>query len=611
MATVQMNRFAAEGGRMPPVCICCGSAARQHVRHTFYYQPTWLVLFYVMLPRPLKWYLSSNPAAVVVPVCGSHGRRLKWPTYISYTLAGGLLLMVPALLAASIAGWLNLLSGLLLLALAWAIGFWMLHVLITLMTPRAEHYTTSHITLTAVSPAFAQALQTGGAGVQQGMRPLPGMGGPKTVGGMTQGMLALLIIGIGGLGFLAVCFMIGVGSYYARKSRLRQFEQMAQNPPQYQPPEFGPPSFTPPTVPNPAPWTPPVAPPAYQPPPSDVVVNPNIDPNNVTPNPAVPTPPPPPPVETTTSLPTAAELPSAASPSRYSPGSPETPWNEKGEFVFANPGNSFEPTTFPNNSSPVTVSTPLSIGDRVWVLEGGAWVSGIVKELLGATQVKVHTPPAPESFAQVHSRSAVRLARATSASASTSESEAAPAAGIGASGKRILDDPSFGESTEKVLSQIPPPGSKPVTAATPLQPGNKIWHLWGSQWYPCEVASLIGADMVKVHYFNYPSSFDEEVPRSQLRLPRGSRIVSAAAGSAPASAAANTSTDAEATAAAPSADPDVRTWTDATGKFKIEAKLLEFKDGKVKLERTDGKVVTLPFDKLSAADQFFVETKNP
>jgi HEAT repeat protein len=50
-----------------------------------------------------------------------------------------------------------------------------------------------------------------------------------------------------------------------------------------------------------------------------------------------------------------------------------------------------------------------------------------------------------------------------------------------------------------------------------------------------------------------------------------------------------------------------RTWTDSTGEFKIEATLLGLKDGQVTLERTDGRVVALPLERLSKADQEFVK----
>ena len=54
-------------------------------------------------------------------------------------------------------------------------------------------------------------------------------------------------------------------------------------------------------------------------------------------------------------------------------------------------------------------------------------------------------------------------------------------------------------------------------------------------------------------------------------------------------------------------ESESRQWSDATGKFKIEAKLLEVKGGKAILLKADGKKVEVPVDKLSAADQKYIE----
>lgn len=50
----------------------------------------------------------------------------------------------------------------------------------------------------------------------------------------------------------------------------------------------------------------------------------------------------------------------------------------------------------------------------------------------------------------------------------------------------------------------------------------------------------------------------------------------------------------------------VRTWSDATGKFRIEAELVKVADGKVELRRKDGQNVTVPLDKLSKDDQDYL-----
>lgn len=46
-----------------------------------------------------------------------------------------------------------------------------------------------------------------------------------------------------------------------------------------------------------------------------------------------------------------------------------------------------------------------------------------------------------------------------------------------------------------------------------------------------------------------------------------------------------------------------REWSDSTGKFKIEAEFVSLEDGKVLLKKPDGGQVTIPLEKLSAADQ--------
>jgi hypothetical protein len=61
----------------------------------------------------------------------------------------------------------------------------------------------------------------------------------------------------------------------------------------------------------------------------------------------------------------------------------------------------------------------------------------------------------------------------------------------------------------------------------------------------------------------------------------------------------------------PAADPaagtvGVRTWSDTTGKFRIEGELVKVTDGKVELRRKDGQIVTVPLEKLSKEDQGYL-----
>ncbi len=47
----------------------------------------------------------------------------------------------------------------------------------------------------------------------------------------------------------------------------------------------------------------------------------------------------------------------------------------------------------------------------------------------------------------------------------------------------------------------------------------------------------------------------------------------------------------------------LRTWADATGRFKIEAEFVSLDAGKVSLKRNDGKIIVVPLEKLSSEDQ--------
>ena len=51
---------------------------------------------------------------------------------------------------------------------------------------------------------------------------------------------------------------------------------------------------------------------------------------------------------------------------------------------------------------------------------------------------------------------------------------------------------------------------------------------------------------------------------------------------------------------------EMRTWTDSSGAYKVEAEFVDENEGTVRLKRSDGRVVSLPWDRLSPADQAYV-----
>ena len=50
----------------------------------------------------------------------------------------------------------------------------------------------------------------------------------------------------------------------------------------------------------------------------------------------------------------------------------------------------------------------------------------------------------------------------------------------------------------------------------------------------------------------------------------------------------------------------LRVWTDRTGRHQVQAKYLGLESGKVRLQKTDGTVISVPISTLSEADQRFI-----
>jgi SLA1 homology domain 1, SHD1 len=56
-------------------------------------------------------------------------------------------------------------------------------------------------------------------------------------------------------------------------------------------------------------------------------------------------------------------------------------------------------------------------------------------------------------------------------------------------------------------------------------------------------------------------------------------------------------------------ESEARTWTDSTGRYTLEAELVDFNDHMVILQRADHESVALPIDALSVEDQVFLNSK--
>jgi len=61
---------------------------------------------------------------------------------------------------------------------------------------------------------------------------------------------------------------------------------------------------------------------------------------------------------------------------------------------------------------------------------------------------------------------------------------------------------------------------------------------------------------------------------------------------------------------APFGVAEPRTWTDATGRFSVQAELVDFRDGQVRLRTADGRVVSLDVRQLSDGDRQFLRDRS-
>lgn len=127
-------------------------------------------------------------------------------------------------------------------------------------------------------------------------------------------------------------------------------------------------------------------------------------------------------------------------------------------------------------------------------------------------------------------------------------------------------------------------GGEPVTAKTPVKKGDTLLAEWAGKWEEVQVLDVLPGGNLKIRWTKWGPQWDGPMARTKLRLPDGKAPARGADGAVKASG-------------------GKRTWTDSTGKFKIDAEFVSLASEQVQLLRPDGKLITLPIEKLSAADQ--------
>jgi WD40 repeat protein len=132
------------------------------------------------------------------------------------------------------------------------------------------------------------------------------------------------------------------------------------------------------------------------------------------------------------------------------------------------------------------------------------------------------------------------------------------------------------------LASIDAPIFAQSNSKAAYQNGQAVEVKWGNSWWKAKILELKANGGAKIQY-DFDNS-QEEVAADRIRPLEGA---------------------APPALAKPTAEE--RTWTDATGKFKIQAQFVKQDGDQIELLRTDGKTIKLPFEKLSPADKEYVK----
>ena len=136
------------------------------------------------------------------------------------------------------------------------------------------------------------------------------------------------------------------------------------------------------------------------------------------------------------------------------------------------------------------------------------------------------------------------------------------------------------------VKATPPNGYSIIGADTSLKTNSKIKASWGSKWYEMTVLADSQSGPVAVRWDSFGAAWDCRIRRDQLAV-ETSKNKAAAGGYA--------------------GGGEIRTWKDATGKFKIEAKFETVQNGKLVLRTAEGRKIEVPMEKLDATDRAFAE----
>ena len=166
------------------------------------------------------------------------------------------------------------------------------------------------------------------------------------------------------------------------------------------------------------------------------------------------------------------------------------------------------------------------------------------------------------------------------------------------------------EARKRGLLKDPPPAAKPlksypVSIAVPddsqfvpddatLQPGTKLQACYAGKWNPITHLAHNEDGTLTVRWDDYGPTYDCSMVRKELIIRKTvlKRLQEALAEPAD----------------PPSEPSEFRTWTDASGNFKVRARLLRKSDTTVTVVTDAGREMNVPISKLSEADQRFLHS---
>jgi hypothetical protein len=131
-----------------------------------------------------------------------------------------------------------------------------------------------------------------------------------------------------------------------------------------------------------------------------------------------------------------------------------------------------------------------------------------------------------------------------------------------------------------------PHDSEFVPADLKIKAGVKLQACYAGKWNPITFLSHASDGTLNVRWDDYGAAFDCSMVRNELIIKKAVLMTMASGSSA----------------------AEMRTFTDATGKSKIKARIVKQTATEVTLFTEKGKEVTLPLAKLSEADQAFLRS---